>query len=231
MPRQPPAKNSTAELSSGSILQVKVRLLDVSPMVWRRLLVPAAFTLEELHGVLQVAMGWEGIHLYRFRIHAVHYGSFELGVSSPRVPLDAFRFRKGAKFTYDYDMTALWRHEVRVEGRREPEPGRFYPVCIAGDHTCPPEGCGGPEGYADRRREAVGFDALDDIATIARLVEAVVLDTQTGLLDDPDTRRELEEALDRAKAREPFLADDFSRRTVNQRFRQDEHHVLMHQHF
>ncbi len=200
-------------------------------MVWRRLLVPAAFTLEELHGVLQVAMGWEGIHLYRFRIHAVHYGSFELGVSSPRVPLDAFRFRKGAKFTYDYDMTALWRHEVRVEDRREPEPGRFYPVCIAGGHACPPEDCGGPEGYADRRREAIGFDALDDIATIARLVEAVVLDTQTGLRDDPDTRWELEEALDRAKARQPFLADDFSRRAVNQRFRQDEHHVLMHQHF
>lgn len=231
MPRRPPAKNSSSEPSSGSILQVKVRLLDVSPMVWRRLLVPAAFTLEELHGVLQGAMGWEGIHLYRFRIHAVHYGSFELGVSSPRVPLDAFRFRKGAKFTYDYDMTALWRYEVRVEGLLEPEPGRLYPVCIAGDRACPPEDCGGPECYADRRREAVGFDALDDIATIARLVEAVVLDTQTGLLDDPDTRWGLEEALDRAKAREPFLADDFSRCTVNQRFRQDEHHVLMHQHF
>jgi hypothetical protein len=95
MPRRPRAKSSPSEPPSGSILQVKIRLLDISPMVWRRLLVPAAFTLEELHGVLQVAMGWEGLHLYRFRIHAVHYGSFELCISSPRVPLDAFRFRKG----------------------------------------------------------------------------------------------------------------------------------------
>jgi hypothetical protein len=29
-------------------------------MVWRRLLVPSRYTLRELHGVIQVAMGWEG---------------------------------------------------------------------------------------------------------------------------------------------------------------------------
>ncbi|WP_342240332.1 IS1096 element passenger TnpR family protein [Inquilinus sp. OTU3971] len=39
------------------ILQLKIRLLDVSPMVWRRLLVPATTSLQELHGILQVAMG------------------------------------------------------------------------------------------------------------------------------------------------------------------------------
>ena len=30
-------------------------------MAWRRLLVPDTCTLRELHGVIQVAMGWEGI--------------------------------------------------------------------------------------------------------------------------------------------------------------------------
>lgn len=57
MPRRSSAKSTSPEPPSGSILQVKVRLLGVSPMVWRRLLVPASYTLEELHGVLQVAMG------------------------------------------------------------------------------------------------------------------------------------------------------------------------------
>jgi hypothetical protein len=32
----------------------------------------------ELHGVLQLTMGWEGIHLFQFDIRAVQYGSFEL---------------------------------------------------------------------------------------------------------------------------------------------------------
>ena len=44
-------------------MQFKVWLFGISPMVWRRLLVPDTCTLRELHGVIQVAMGWEGIHL------------------------------------------------------------------------------------------------------------------------------------------------------------------------
>lgn len=28
-------------------------------------------TLREFHGLLQVAMGWKGIHLYQFVIHTV----------------------------------------------------------------------------------------------------------------------------------------------------------------
>ena len=66
---------------TGEIVQLKVRLLGISPMIWRRLLVPASMTLQELHGVLQVAMGWEGIHLFSFDIHAVGYGSFELSLA------------------------------------------------------------------------------------------------------------------------------------------------------
>lgn len=51
----------------GDIVQLKVRLLGISPMIWRRVVVPTTMTLRELHGVLQVAMGWEGIHLFLFR--------------------------------------------------------------------------------------------------------------------------------------------------------------------
>jgi hypothetical protein len=32
---------------------LKIRLLKVSPMVWRRILVPDNFSLKELHGVIQ----------------------------------------------------------------------------------------------------------------------------------------------------------------------------------
>jgi hypothetical protein len=39
------------------LVQIKVWLLGISPMVWRRVLVPADCTLRELHGVFQVAMG------------------------------------------------------------------------------------------------------------------------------------------------------------------------------
>ena len=57
----------------GSILQLKVRLLETSPMVWRRILVPESASLRELHGMVQVAMGWTGIHLFEFTIRGVRY--------------------------------------------------------------------------------------------------------------------------------------------------------------
>jgi hypothetical protein len=65
-PKQPLSTESpvpSATSDSDVILQVKVWLTGISPMVWRGVLAPAAFTLRELHGVIQVAMRWESIHL------------------------------------------------------------------------------------------------------------------------------------------------------------------------
>ncbi len=73
-------------------------------MVWRRFLVPTAFTLRELHGVIQVAMGWEGIHLYDFHLRAERYGSSEVAASSPDVTLAALRLRKGTRFIDEYGV-------------------------------------------------------------------------------------------------------------------------------
>jgi Plasmid pRiA4b ORF-3-like protein len=229
VPRRPATEPS--ESSAASVLRLKIRLLEVSPMIWRRVLVPASYTLEELHGVIQVAMGWQSLHLYQFFIRAVHYGSFDLCVSSPDRTLTSFRFRKGAKFIYEYDMGDFWRHEVRIEDQLEPNSEQPYPVCTGGAHSCPPEDCGGPEGYDERRREAIGFDAMNDFATVAELTEEALLSGKQDLLKDPDALWSLQQAVDRMKARQPFLRDGFSKREVNARFRRAEHHVLMHQQF
>jgi len=73
------------------VVQLKVWLLGISPMVWRRLMVPGTCTLHELHGVIQVAMGWESIHLYQFCLRAKRLGSWELSAYSPEVTLAALR--------------------------------------------------------------------------------------------------------------------------------------------
>ena len=123
-PRRPPEENG--------VMQLKVWLLEISPMIWRRLLVPSACTLHELHGVIQVAMGWEGIHLYQFCLRAAHYGSCELSASSPEVTLAALCLRQGARFICEYDLNIPWRHEVRIEGHLPAEPGKTYPCCTGG---------------------------------------------------------------------------------------------------
>ncbi|ENN86835.1 plasmid pRiA4b ORF-3 family protein [Rhizobium freirei PRF 81] len=114
-------------------------------MVWRRVQVPSTMTLREFHGVLQVAMGWAGIHLYQFIVHTVCYGSWELTAESADIMRDALKLRNGGRFLHEYDLKIPWEHEVRLEERRSPKPRTRYPCCIGGDGNCPPEDSGGPE--------------------------------------------------------------------------------------
>jgi pRiA4b ORF-3-like protein len=223
-------KPSASAEGGDAILQIKIWLIGISPMVWRRVLVPTTFTLCELHGVIQVVMGWEGIHLYDFRLRAAHYGSWELAASSPDVTLAALRLRKGARFIYEYDLNIPWRHEVRIEDRLDPEARKTYPICTGGDGACPPEDCGGPESFMDHRNDRFSFDALEDLDTMVEVLQQVALkDGSEVLALDQETRWRLEDALERAKAREHAQGRPFSRRGVNTRLGNGEHRDLMHQ--
>ena len=37
--------------------------------------------------------------------------------------------------------------DILVEKFFPPTPGSIYPICLAGERACPPEDCGGTEGY------------------------------------------------------------------------------------
>src|SRR5713101_4322392 len=81
-PKQPLLGDSHAPAEGAdAIVQIKVWLLGISPMVWRRVLVPVSLTLRELHGVIQVAMGWEVVSRIREKRHAVP--EMKVGPSEP----------------------------------------------------------------------------------------------------------------------------------------------------
>ncbi len=64
-----------APLPGDPVLELKVTLAGVEdPVVWRRVLVPAAIPLDKLHDVIQGAMGWQNYHLHAFRVGDVAYG-------------------------------------------------------------------------------------------------------------------------------------------------------------
>lgn len=220
---------AAADVAAEAVLQIKVWLTGISPMVWRRVLVPASFTLREMHGVIQVAMGWDGIHLYQFRLRAARYGSCELAAASPDVTLAALRLRKGARFVYEYDLNLPWRHEVRLEDRLEPEAGKTYPICAAGDGACPPEDCGGPDAFMEHRDDILSLDSRDDLAIMAGIIDDVARERRLEILDDDETRWQLEQAVERSRARERAQGKPFSRRAVNARLDRGAHRDLMHQ--
>lgn len=54
--------------------QLRLTLVEVSPPVWRRLVVPASVRLAKLHNIFQVAVGWTDSHLHSFDIGDRRYG-------------------------------------------------------------------------------------------------------------------------------------------------------------
>jgi hypothetical protein len=134
------------------IYQVKITLGDVIPEVWRRVALPGAFTLDRVHRVIQLAMGWQDYHLHSFEIDGIQYGQPDPdGELDLRDELDARLDSVAGKdtaFVYTYDFGDWWEHEVVVEQIHLADPDERYPICLAGQHACPPEDVGGAYGYA-----------------------------------------------------------------------------------
>ncbi|WP_435206022.1 plasmid pRiA4b ORF-3 family protein [Micromonospora sp. bgisy143] len=133
------------------IFQLKMSLAGVRPPIWRRVLVPAGYTLDRLHRVAQHAMGWRDCHLHSFEIDAVAYGEPDpdgaLAVHDELdVRLDAV-LGKGTRFSYTYDFGDWWEHDLVVEDALAADQDERYPLCLDGAGACPPEGIGGPLGY------------------------------------------------------------------------------------
>ena len=140
--------------STDLIYQLKVSLRGSKPPIWRRLLVPEAITLHQLHQIIEIAMGWEGGHLHQFDIDDEYYGVPSLEDWEPvknerRHHLNQIAPSEKSKFMYVYDFGDNWEHEILVEKIQAPKPGIQYPLCIEGKRACPPDDVGGVWGYKE----------------------------------------------------------------------------------
>lgn len=139
---------------SNTIYQIKVTLKDITPPIWRRLLVPADIHLGKLHNIIQAAFGWYDYHMHTFNIGGEQYGKPDPDLDwddvrpENRLKLEKFCLEK-TRFLYTYDMGDSWEHQILVEKVLPRDPAQTYPVCIKGKNACPPEDCGGPWGYAE----------------------------------------------------------------------------------
>jgi hypothetical protein len=50
------------------LLQFKIELNDITPLIWRRIQVPSEYNFWDLHVAIQDAMGWLDYHLHHFEI-------------------------------------------------------------------------------------------------------------------------------------------------------------------
>lgn len=143
---------------SGVVYELRVVLDGVFPPVERAVSVPSNLSLEQLHDVLQVSMGWEDYHLHEYVIHDRRFGiddgedwgeEFGGSLTDDRmVRLDSVA-GVGDTFRYTYDFGDNWEHTVEVRSERRVEGADSRPRCTGGRGRCPPEDVGGTGGYAE----------------------------------------------------------------------------------
>ena len=143
------------------IFQFKITMKEISPLIWRRILVQETYNYWDLHVAIQDAMGWLDYHLHVFRFRRKHSRRVtEIGIPTEdrfegepevlagwEIPVSKYFYDVGVTADYEYDFGDSWEHEVVLEGVLRREAGQKYPACVAGARACPPEDCGGISGY------------------------------------------------------------------------------------
>jgi hypothetical protein len=145
----------TASRKVSWLWQIKIQLLDVTPTIWRRLVVPETIRLPKLHRVFQATLGWTNSHLHEFVINSVRYSE-----PDPDFDEDEHVDERGVVlhkaigmdtrcFDYVYDFGDDWHHVVLVEDQHVDAKPPTSISCIGGENACPPEDVGGAFRYAE----------------------------------------------------------------------------------
>jgi hypothetical protein len=111
----------------------------------------------QLHQALQVAFGWDDVHLNRFEIRGREYAVYRdgggmIGIDATKVRLCDLKLRRLERFLYEYDFGDSWIHDLRLEATLPIDPRKTYPICVAGKGSTPPEDCGGPSAFMANRQ-------------------------------------------------------------------------------
>jgi Plasmid pRiA4b ORF-3-like protein len=196
--------NSTEQ--AVQVYQLRVWIREISPQIWRRLLVRSDSTIAQLHEILQIAFGWSDEHLHQFLIRGKPYGIGRSGGISfddnpHRVRLCDFHFHIKERWVYEYDLTDWWQHEIRLEQILPLDPAKHYPVCLAGKRRGPLEDCGGPWAFMALRDEHPLWKVVPQFAQL-------LLDHRDDLDGYRDELRQLAYWI---------VREDFDRQTVNRR--------------
>ena len=130
-------------------LVLTIELAHVTPRVWRRVAIPSNTALDQVHLMIQDAMGWHDEHAYAFDTD--EHTIIDPRSTSPGIPADGERLvsiatEVGDRFTYMSDLGDEWTHTVTLAEIRPGGPGNVFTV-LDGAGPCPPEDIGGARHY------------------------------------------------------------------------------------
>jgi hypothetical protein len=137
------------------VYQVKVTLSGIRPPIWRRLLISPEATFQDLHRIIQIAMGWRASHLHLFQAAdgrligdpAEDEDDMMGFLDETRLRVGSVLTREGQAIKYEYDFGDSWEHQVKLEKILPAGDEGQLPRCIKAARQCPPEDVGGVHGY------------------------------------------------------------------------------------
>ncbi|MFC9354015.1 plasmid pRiA4b ORF-3 family protein [Arthrobacter sp. NPDC057013] len=188
--------------AANSLLEIRVRLPECDPEIWRLLELAGSLSLGQVHEVLQAAFGWEDTHLHRFtagdpfaRLDPVDGEIIEppqwLPAEWCEEPTDLaeedcspdqlLAAGAGGAF-YEYDFGDSWLHRLEVVTRRPRNDTNPPARLVDGARRGALEDSGGFPGYGEIL-DVLADPSHPDHADVADWVAEV---TGTGDPYDPD---------------------------------------------
>ncbi|MEC7727035.1 MAG: plasmid pRiA4b ORF-3 family protein [Pseudomonadota bacterium] len=139
---------------STAAYQLKVTLTGAQPPIWRRLVIDPGTAFQDLHRIIQVAMGWQASHLHLFQIKdgtligdpAEDFDGMMNFRDEAAVTVSAALTNEGQALHYEYDFGDSWEHQIVLEKILPGDDGPL-PRCIKAVRQCPPEDVGGLPGF------------------------------------------------------------------------------------
>jgi Plasmid pRiA4b ORF-3-like protein len=203
-------------LEASNIYQLRIVLRDMSPLVWRRILVRDDTTLAQLHDIIQVLFDWQDEHLHDFHIFGKDYGTN--GADTQATTLSQFRLRKGERFRYIYDYYAYWVCDIRLEAILPVDLKRFYPVCTGGKNASPSENFEDVQAYMthiDQHLYDLPVEAMSVVADALKIIAQMDSNASVQeVLGDLSAIREAANELEAYRQADPSR---FHRSPINQR--------------
>jgi hypothetical protein len=143
--------------ATSHMIQLRLSVRDVKPEIWRKLLVPSDITLERLHAVLQVVMGWQNRHLYAFVANEKRYSPPNEDDDGPKNRLIKTKLSilldvRTSAITYEYDFGDGWEIDIRNETGSGDLLENHTTRCTEGSRHGPAEDTGGSRGYMEKVR-------------------------------------------------------------------------------
>ncbi|MDM5152574.1 plasmid pRiA4b ORF-3 family protein [Bacillus sp. DX1.1] len=142
--------------------QLHLELVGCPFPIWRRVILPADLSFDDLHDVIQCLFQWQHQHLFEFTVGkyvissppdpSISFHTLAMTTSSPMLHADKTMLNQhigkmDQAFQYVYDFGDHWLLQIQVENILDQPSDEIK--CIGGENAAPLEDIGGISGYIE----------------------------------------------------------------------------------